>query len=255
MIKLIHIEFYKMRRDLLIWGAFLFVVIAGIGTALLHGNEQYYVKLPRIEYYIVIQSMSPAFLLLTVAITGYSIASDLQSRTVQNVLSAGIDRKRYYFSRLLVQMLLTSAMFVIPVLIFALTRFLMGVGRGRVNPAFSVTGFLLLLFFMSLQVLAYCAMTNMICYLCRNLMLSVSIGFGTFMVELFGSSFIEGFHLDGLRKYTDLLPATLLRTCVDRIGDTPLVLGELLKYGIMPAVFIIVCGSVGYLWFKKSDNF
>ena len=253
--KLIGIEFYKMRHDLLIWGAFLIVVIASIGTALSDTYELNYIRYPRLEYYLVLQVMSHVFLILTIAITGYSIASDLQSGIVQNVLSAGVDRKSYYFSRLLVQILLTIAMFVIPALIFALTRFLIGIGRGRINQAFSFTGFVLLLFFMSLQVLAYCVLINMISYLCRSLMISVSIGFGWLVVELLGSALTESFHLEGMRKYTDLLPANVLSQCVDMLVDKPLALGELLRYGVIPVIFIVICGSVGYLWFKYSDNF
>lgn len=106
-----------------------------------------------------------------------------------------------------------------------------------------------------MQVLAYCVLINMICYLCRSMMISISIGFGWLVVELLGSVLTESFHFESLHKYTDLLPANVLNRCVDLTVDKPLALGELLRYGIVPVVFIIICGSVGYLWFKNSDNF
>ena len=47
----------------------------------------------------------------TVMLTGYVIGGDFSRRTIQNVLSVGIDKKTYYYSRLLAQGLLTGALF------------------------------------------------------------------------------------------------------------------------------------------------
>lgn len=253
--KLIGIELYKRKKDPFLWGSFFFLLLLNVYTAFQDRYEVYYHMDSRIEYNFGIQLNGSAFVILAIAVTGYGAALDLQSGTVRNILLAGISRRSYYFAGLACQLLMNAALFAAPTFVFAGIRFWTGMGRGNVNHSLSFGEFLIILLVMLLQLLAHCAVVNLLCFLFRNQAVSMLVGFGVYFLEMMAAAVADLNHLEVLTGFTDWLPAVVVGRCNNIIVETLPGLGGIWKYGGTAAGIIAVCSAAGYLSFKGREQF
>ena len=256
--KLIGIEFVKMRRFPVVWLVALISTGAGIYYALMDFYAQTLIHYPQVEYIIFIRSGARWFSMAAVFLTAYTIAGDFSMRTVLNVLSAGIDRRKYYFSRLAAQELFFFALYVCGNLVYVVSRILF---TGKYNTTLPVQQLALLILVMALQVCAYVAVANLIGLCCKKQALSVLVGeiclFLTIVFRLYGMGAdyyrnTGSYHmLSGPIAFEPLY----VMECVDYylLAYDSLFCFGFLKYALSAAVIIVAAGAAGYFCMMRSD--
>ncbi len=155
---LILTELTKIRRYPVTW----IVVLLTLGQAVFwvftkkyDANLAYY---PQLEYVLFTYCTARWFCISTLFLTAYVIAGDFSMRTVLNVLSAGIDKRKYYFSRLAAVLLFIWGLFAFSNFVYIILRILT---TGKLNTALPCSELLVLLSVLSLQLLGLAG--TMIC--------------------------------------------------------------------------------------------
>lgn len=256
--KLIGIEFVKMRRSPVVWLMALITMGVGGYYAFMDFYAQALMRYPQMEYIIFIHSGARWFSMAAVFLTAYTIAGDFSMRTVLNVLSAGIDRRRYYFSRLIAQVLFFFALYVCGNLVYVVSRILF---TGKYNTALPVQELALLILVMAMQVCACVAVANLIGLCCKKQAVSVLVGeiclFLAIVFRLYGMGAdyyrnTGGYHmLSGPIAFEPLY----VMECVDYylIAYDSLFCFGFLKYALSAAVIIFVAGTAGYFCMMRSE--
>ena len=102
-------ESYVLRHDRLLWLVPVLYCIVGFYSGFYdHAIMDIY---KGVELFSLSEIMNLFLPFSVVTLAGYVIGGDFSRRTIQNVLSVGIDKKSYYCFRLLVQGMMTGALF------------------------------------------------------------------------------------------------------------------------------------------------
>lgn len=256
--KLIGIELLKMTHYPAVWLVTLISVGQGVYYAFTDQYALAVARYPEAEYIIFIHSTARWFCMAAVFLTAYTIAGDFSMRTVLNVLAAGIDKSKYYFSRLIAQMLFFFGLYVCGNLFYTAGRILY---TGKFNHSLSVKEFLLLVLVMGMQVCAYAAVSNFISLCCKKQALSILLGevwiFLSIVMRIYavGEDFYRdqgGYHMPGGPvAYEPMYVMECVEYYVSAF-DSVFCFG-FLKYALSAAVIISVAGIAGYICMIRSD--
>lgn len=254
--KLIRIEFTKLRWYPAVWIVVLVTLAQGVFFAFTGRYDNYIAYYPRQEHIIYAYSTGRWFCMAAIFLTSYVIAGDYSMRTVLNVLSAGVDKRKYYFSRLAAMLLFFFALFACGNLVYIATRFLV---RGRVSAAVSVGEFLVMLLVMGMQVAAYVAVANLVSLCCKKQALSIIVGEITLFLILLLRLNLVGEEYYANVNYQLSGPIAFEPMYVLEEVDTYMYAWEslfgfgFLKYALSAAVIILVAGAAGYVCSLRSD--
>lgn len=246
--KLIGIELVKMRRCGAAWLVALISVGQSVFYAVMDGRYiQAIARYPRTEYILYIYGTARWFCMASLFMTAYAIAGDFSMRTVLNVLSAGISKRKYYLSRLYAQMLFIFGLYACGFAAFVATRILR---TGRISTAFPPLQLLLLFLAMAMQPLAYVAVANMISVCCKRQTLAIVISEAWLFLVLILRMYFKASVLNGKGPMA-YEPMWVLES-VDQYAG-PVFHYGFLKGAVSAAVIIAVSAAAGYLCLTRSD--
>ena len=254
--KLIGIELVKMRHD---WATWLMAVIT-IGQGFFYAASMRYAiaSYPKIEYISYVPSTARWICMASVFMVAYVIAGDFSMRTVQNVLSIGVDKKIYYLSRLFAQMIFIFVIYAGGCIVFVVSRIVL---TGTVNTAMSFWEFMAVFLVMALQPMVYVALANMIGVFCKNQGIAVILSELSLLLLLIlrmysvGEDFYTG---DGSRLLLKgplaYEPMYLLEICnAFAYSDAGIFSFSFFKYAVSALSIIAITTVAGYARLIHSD--
>lgn len=246
--KLIAVELTKMRYYWVIWGVALFALGASGMSALNSRYDDIAAQYPEVEYMLFFYITGRTFSILTILATAYVINEDFSMRTVQNVLSVGVDVVKYYLSRLFAQMLFVFFLYLLGFAVYMAVRIL---SQGEVNNAMSFGELMGIFMMMALQLMAYVAIAGAISTFVRNQAAAMIIGeTWLFLAIVFDAYRESGAGVLRFMKYEPLM----VMQRVDTWGMPDVVFTSVyFQYGFSAAVLIAAAAGVGYLRFAYSD--
>ncbi len=246
--KLIAVELTKMRYYWVIWGVALFTLGTSGLIALSDRYADIVARYPAAEYLMFFYTTGRTFAILTILATAYVINEDFSMRTVQNVLSVGVDVVKYYLSRLFAQMLFVFGLYLLGFVLYVAVRIL---SRGEVNTAMSLGELMGTFMMMALQLMAYVAIAGAVSVFCRNQAAAMIIGETWLFVAILLDAYRgNGVGILGFMKYEPLM----VMQRVDTWGMPGTVFTPVyFQYGFSAAVLIAAAAGVGYLRFANSD--
>lgn len=253
--KLIGIELVKMRRS----GAAWLVALISLGQGVLYAvmDDRYtavLVRYPRVEYILYTYNTARWFCMAALFMGAYAIAGDFSMGTVRNVMAAGIDKGKYYFSRLWAQMIFMWGLYAGGFAVFFAARILR---TGRVNTAYTPAQFLPLFLVMSMQPLAYAAVANLIGVCCRRQLLSVVVSESWLFLVLILRMYVMGeeyyTNAGALRPQGPMAcePMWILERA-DRYAG-PVFSYGFLWYALSAAVIIAAAAAAGYACLRRAE--
>lgn len=246
--KLIAVELTKMRYYWVIWGVALFALGASGVSALSSRYGDIVARYPAVEYMLFFYITGRTFSILTILATAYVINEDFSMRTVQNVLSVGVNVVKYYLSRLFAQMLFIFSLYLLGFAVYVAVRIL---SQGKVNTAMSFGELMGIFMMMALQLMAYVAIAGAISTFVRNQAAAMIIGeMWLFLAILFDAYRESGAGFLGFMDYEPLM--VMQKVEIWGMPGAVFTFGYF-KYGFSAAVLIAAAGAVGYLRFVNSD--
>lgn len=256
--KLIGIEFMKMKYYLVTWLAAVITVGQGFFHAVLMDKYHFnLVRYPKLEYVVYIYLTARLICMISLFMAAYVIAGDFSMRTVQNVLSTGVDRKKYYLSRLFAQMLFLFITYAGGCIAFVVSRIVI---TGAVNTAMSFWEFTAFFLVMALQPMVYIALANMISVFCKNQSIAVILSelslFLALILRIYamGEEFYTGTGSQLLKGPLAYEPLYLLETCDMYVYSAAGIFSfAYFKYAISALVIITITSAVGYVRLIRSD--
>ena len=254
--KLIGVEIYKVAHYWLVWGVLLFAVVQSLYVGLSHNYqaqmEWYVVHYPKIEYIAVLELCTIPIALMEILMSTWLSSADFSAGTVRNILSVGVSRSRYFFSRLAAHMLMTFALFCVLMLFYGFSRFCRNLREGQVNTALSTGEYAIIILIMLLQMCALGALANMLCYFFRNQLISMVTILALLYAWVFVSHMAESYGLDTLHGYLELFPIRVLERC-PYYATYGVFRFDFLRSGLSALAVIVVCNVIGYVRFRYSD--
>lgn len=244
-------ELYKLGRN---WLLLLCAALFYIGAGIIYGMD-------KAEVYDTYKGLElfglPAFAWLTycfaaVLITGLFIGEDFSRGTIKNALTVGVFRRDYYFARMLVQMLVTGALYLSGVLAYVICH--MVYPQGNSVREIELLGMKVVVYTMVslLQLLAYVALVNAICYFVKKQVAAMVTGMVLIYTEAIIRQLVEAGNVPFLRQAVQYLPARVLYRMFSLALYDQIFTMDFLKYGISALVIIGVCGIAGYVKFERS---
>lgn len=255
--KLIGIELVKMRHYLATWLIAFITIGQGVFYAAVMKYASAIARYPKLEYISYIYSTARWICMASLFTAAYAIAGDFSMRTVQNVLSTGVDKKKYYLSRLFAQMIFMFAIYAGGCVAFILTRI---ASTGTVNTAMPFWEFLAVFLVMALQPMVYVALANMISIFCKNQGIAIILGelslFLALILRIYslGKDFYTGSGPKLLKGPIAYEPLYLLETCDMYVySDAGIFSFAFFKYAVSALILIIITSAIGYVRLMRSD--
>lgn len=252
---LIWVEFRKMRCYWVTWAVGLFFLGHSVYIALQDAYAAGLARYPALEYVTFLYGTARMLSIVTLFLTAYVIAEDFSMRTVQNVFAAGIARGKYYFARLLSQIIFIFALYSAGFMTYIAARIL---STGKINSQMPAGEFLAIFVVMALQPLAYAAFATMVSVFCKNQATSVVASeswlFFSIVLRLYS---IEGIPGKTANAYVGPIAYEPL-TVLERFMDDYVIPGRVLTFGFfqcgLSALLIIIVSSlIGYAHLRRSD--
>ncbi len=246
--KTVLTELYKSLHNRIVWAALVFCIAMG---AWLSSDSQYARQLrfyPWAKYGVFVTQSARFMMMMAVLLVAYLATTDFAAKTLQNILSIGISRKRYFFSKLLVMGGLTLFLYAVSWLSYGIAYSIQQKGI----PLSLSAGELAILFGVAiLQIWTYCSVMNLIGILCRNQAATMITGFSWLCLEIILGALLESFGINYLDM--NFLPLIVLQKSGFYIIQKQLYDISFWCSGIYALVFIIVINMVSYLCFTRSD--
>ena len=246
--KLMGVELTKMRYYRVVWGVAVFALGVSGAMGLNKKYDEVIAYYPFMEYIVFFYATCRYFSILTILVTAYVINEDYSMRTVQNVLSVGVDKVKYYLSRLFSQMLFVTCLYLLSFMVYVAVRIL---SQGRVVTAMSFGALAGVFLMMTLQLMAYVAVASTVSVFCRNQAVAMITGeIWLFLAILFYAYKESG---AGFWGFMDFEPLMVMQK-VD-VWGTPGVVYTLgyFKYMVSAVILTAAAAAVGYLRFVRSD--
>ena len=254
MMKLIGVELVKLRRYPVTWLVALISVGQGVLNAVLGRYGFALSRHPEVEYIIFIYATARWFCMASLFMTAYAIAGDYSMRTVLNVLSAGVDKKKYYISRLAAQMFFIFGLYICGFAAFIAVRILV---TGKVNTALPPAQLLVLFLVMAMQLMAYVAVANMIGVCCKRQALAIFLSEAWIFLALILRIYFMGEVNNSSAGYIKIKgpmafePLWVVESVERYLGN--IFSFGFLKYAISASVIIVVTSVIGYAALLRSD--
>ena len=255
--KLIGIELVKMKHCWTTWLIAVLTVGQGFFYAAVMKYDSVLASYPKLEYVLYIYETARWICMASLFMTAYVIAGDFSMRTVQNVLSAGIDRKKYYLSRLSAQMLFVFVSYAGGWAVFVISRI---VRTGAVNTTMPFWEFLAVFLVMALQPMAYVALANLISVICKKQGIAIILSelslFFALVLRIYsmGKDFYTASGPKLLRGPIAYEPLYLLETCDMYVySDAGIFSFAFFQYALSALAIITLTSAAGYAWLVRSD--
>lgn len=241
-------ELYKLSRNRLL----PCVALVYIGAGVIYGLEgaEIYHTYKGLELFGLPSLAWMPYCFTTVLVTGLLIGGDFSRGTIKNALAAGVSRKDYYFARMMIQMLITAAVFVSGHLAYIICH--MVHPQANSGREIELLGAKAAVYAMValLQLLAYVALVNAICYFVKKQVAAMVTGMVIVYMEAIIRQLVEAGNMKILRQAVEYMPARVLyRMFSLAVYDQILTVG-FLKYGISALVIIAGCSIAGYVKFE-----
>ena len=240
-------EIYILRHDRLLWLVSVLYCAVGIYAGFYdHGVMDLY---KGVELFSLPEILNLFFSFSVVMLTGYAVGGDFSRRTIQNVLSAGTDKKSYYFSRLLVQVLLTGALFAGTGLIHVICHSLWPQGDTDIRIAFLWQKLAVYMVMVLLQLLAQVCVMNAVCYFVKNQLVAIVFGIGMVYLEVIIRQAAEMNKMTSIQALADFLPTNVVRDMFAYAVYDRIFTGKFFLYGLSAVLMIAVSSAAGYVRF------
>ncbi len=249
-------ELYKLKRMKIVWIAALVPLLTGASLALQKGYLQMPLLLGRPSLnYIGLLCYIPgvrslAIVLILAAV--YMASLDFEERTIQNILSKGVDRRFYYCSRLLAQFFYAALVFGGTMLLFLLCRLYRQQEQGVFGSLTPVGEFFAALLVSYLQLCAYGSISNMLSIFMKKQSTSMIAAFVWLVAELVSPILEVLFPRMG--DVTWFVPLIVLENGASYIGRGMAVSFTYLRCGLSALVIIFLTSAVGYWKFCCTDQ-
>lgn len=246
----ISAEWYKVWHNKLVW--FMFVVTAALGVYNAGFEHAVFDTYQNLELFVMPTLEWLSFSFVTVLLTGYVTGLDFAGGTIQNILSVGVRRRDYYFSRLIVQLVLETLLFGAGVTAHTVVRLAVPKGHGvYILPMFGIK----FVFFMTialLQLWAYTAMFQMLCFLVKSQLATMIIGMVIVFLEALFRQLASVYDLSRIVDILDFSPARVWKNSFQYAIYDKFFEFDFWKYGLSAIGIIVVSSAVGYGWFKSG---
>ena len=240
-------EIYILRHDRLLWLVSVLYCAVGIYAGFYdHAVMDLY---KGVELFSLPEILNLFFSFSVVMLTGYAVGGDFSRRTIQNVLSAGTDKKSYYFSRLLVQVLLTGALFAGTGLIHVICHSFWPQGDTDIRIAFLWQKLVVYMVMVLLQLLAQVSIMNAVCYFVRNQLVAIVFGIGMVYLEVIIRQAAEMNRMTSVQALADFLPTNVVRNMFAYAVYDRVFTGKFFLYGLSAVLMIAVSSAAGYVRF------
>lgn len=258
---LISVEFYKLRHTGLVWAAMLIPVGMSMYLAL---NRNYIydpevVRYPWINYIGLIAMVGGVRVLAMVIsfIVAYMAAMDFDGLTIQNILSVGVNRKQYFFSRLLTYLFLAFAAYGVSTVLFVLCRLYRQWEQEVYGGSLPLGEFLTVFLIVYLQFCAYCSIFHMLSFFLKKQSTTLIVTFAWIIAELMSGILKEWFFMgaDLYDRTVGLVPMMVLQRCGEFIEERTIFTFDFLQCGISAILIICVTSAVGYWKFCYTDQY
>lgn len=242
----ISAELYKLKHDRVMW--FLPVLYVALGVFCVPPEHEVFDLYRGLEFFALpgLTNVTVILSLAAAVVTGYVIGGDFSRRTVQNALSAGTDRKHYYFARLWVQMLLTGALFSLTLLIYLTGRLLHPRGNADMTVSLLWAKLAVYMAVLLLQLLAYVSVVNAICYFVKKRLAAVAAGMGLIYLELIFRQAVFAYETGFLQRILDYTPSGVIRRLFSYAVYDRIFTADFLLPSLSAAVIIVAGSAVGY---------
>ena len=243
----IRAEWYKLCHDLLIWIVPVYYAAMGFYSAFYYHEIMDYRW--GLELFVLPEVVWLQIAFAVVVVTGYAVSGDFSRHTIQNALTVGVNKKDYYFSRLLVQMEFTGAMFAISLLVHTVCRLVHPKGNADVAVEFLWGKLLIYMFVVLLLLWAYVAILNMLAYFIKKQVIVMAVGMGVIYAEAIIRQMARSNDWGVIRLLVDWLPSNVERKMFEHAVYDTIFTGEFLGYGICAVAVIVISSAVGYIRF------
>lgn len=245
---LLKIEFYKVRHDLLVWLAVLICILSSI--RIVNGADivKMITKFPGGQYAVFVYGTARQILIVVTLLTAFLCAADFSAKTIQNFLSVGIDRRKYYLSRLIVIFLLVLVLYAACWLTYMIAS---SIWWHRV-VTFVSAGELAVMFLVALlQLWTYCSLANMIGFFVKKQAATVLIGVAFISLEYFLRSL---FLLNGIEiSSMDMLPLSVMLRSPEYAAAGRIYDFSFWVSGLYSTAVIVITSAAGYFGFIRRD--
>lgn len=253
--KLILVEFRKMRHYRLIWGILFFSLGEGAYTACDGLYDDFFMQNPGLEYIFLLCRSARSSVILTILASAYVAAEDFSMRTVQNVLTVGVSRKRYFYARLSSLMIFVVSLTALRYVVYIAVRILL---TGKVDTAMPAGEFLAAFAVMALQLTAYASVTSAVSMLCRSQAAAILIGeawvFLSMALRIYMGVDLAGENPAGSLGAIAYEPMTVLeRAAFDFLVPGKIFTPGFLWCGVTAILLILASAAAGYLYLQHTD--
>ena len=248
-------ELYKLKRMKIVWIATLVPLLTGAALALQKGYLQEPLLLDRPSLnYIGLLCYIPGVRSLAIVLilaAAYMASQDFEERTIQNILSKGVDRRFYYCSRLMAQFFYAALFFGGTMLLFVLCRLYRQQEQGVFGSLTPAGEFFAALLVSYLQLCAYGSISNMLSIFMKKQSTSIVAAFVWLVAELV-SPILET--LFPRMDLTWFVPLIALENGVGYISRGMAVSFTYLRCGLSALVIIFLTSAIGYWKFCCTDQ-
>ncbi len=248
-------EWYKVWQNKLVWCVFVIMTAFGLYNASFEHEIFYTYK--NLGVFLLPELGWLVYAFMTVLFTGYIIGLDFSKRTLHNYISVGVRRKNYYFSRLIVQCVIQTLFFLVGLLAHTIMR----LAAQKENVVFKGTmpqmlglKFVFFMLIILLQLWAYTALFQMVCFLVKNQLVTMVAGMLIVYLEAVLRQMASVYDFSAMVHILNFSPARVLKNSFqyavyDRFFDF-----TFWKYGISALGIIIFSSTVGYWCFRYRKN-
>jgi len=246
----VRAEFYKLGRAKVLWCMPLLFAAFGIYYATM--DFEVFRLYSGLDLFVLPTLANSYFMLFVLILAGYFIGMDYTGKTIKNVLSVGVSRRAYYFSRLGVLFLLIAVLYGTGMLGYVW-------GRGIFYPAESVQpkmelfGVKLAVCIMVsvLQLWADAAMVNAACYFMKRQLPSTLVGALVMYIELVIRQLANLYGFTSVSGAFDFAPVRVLKNTFEVYAMYDRILTfDYLKFAISALFLIVVSSVVGFIKFR-----
>lgn len=245
-------ELYKLRHNRLLW--FVPVLYAAMGFYSGLYEHEVMNTYRGLELFSLTELAGLFLPFAVTTVTGYVTGGDFSRRTVQNALSVGTDRKSYYFSRLLVQGLLTGALFLVIWLPHIVCHLILPRGNTQAVIALLASKLMVYMAVLLLQLLAYVSVMNAVCYFVKKPLSAIVAGIILVYLEMILRQVATQNGVGFIRELVRFSPANVIHGFFAYAYYDRVFTGEFLGYGISAVFLMIISSAAGYIRFEYGGD-
>lgn len=245
-------ELYKISKYKII---LLVLCFLGVDAVMVANREYHIFQVYRnLEPFFApsLFNMVYGFALGTLA--GIMVASDFRNGTVKNIISTGVERKRYYLTRLIGQYIICLFVFLYSVIFYVVLRQFLGQSYGwRLLWNQYILKLLVFMLVVFVQLLAYESIYTVVAFLIRNTIVSVAICLAITYVEAILTYMLRTVSIGWFHDFVGYLPGNVLQSLGVYIQQDSILSKEFILKIVSGFVIMAVSTGIGIISFLKRD--